>query len=149
MKSDCYVPIGVPVIRGNNISDTRELVGDFVHITEQQADELRACNVVTDDLVFPHRGAIGEVAIVPADASESTRRSRSPRRQDRAANREQCLPAHRVYWSSGRPRVAWRRASNRCSRPQRNHCWANSSTLMDLPSGAGLVLVMDARATNQ
>src|SRR5262249_38985503 len=30
-------------------------------------DELRACNVYADDLVFPHRGAIGQAAIVPSD----------------------------------------------------------------------------------
>lgn len=30
MKSDCYVSAGVPVIRGNNISDTRELIGEMV-----------------------------------------------------------------------------------------------------------------------
>ena len=29
MKSDRYVPVDIPVIRRNNISDTRELVGDF------------------------------------------------------------------------------------------------------------------------
>src|SRR5215471_16376191 len=47
MKADRYVASGVPVIRGNNISDTRALVGD---------------------LVFPHRGAIGQVGIVPGGA---------------------------------------------------------------------------------
>lgn len=70
MKSDCYVPSGVPVIRGSNISDSLLLTGDFVYITEEKADELRSCNVYADDLVFPHRGAIGEVAIVPRDGTE-------------------------------------------------------------------------------
>lgn len=65
MKADTYVAAGVPVIRGTNISDTRALVGDFVFVSDQTADELRACNVFPDDLVFPHRGAIGQVAIVP------------------------------------------------------------------------------------
>jgi type I restriction enzyme S subunit len=70
MKSDAYVASGVPVIRGNNISDTRALVGDFVFVSDQMADELRACNVYAGDLVFPHRGAIGQVAIVPNDGIE-------------------------------------------------------------------------------
>ena len=65
MKADTYVAAGVPVIRGTNISDTRALVGDFVFVSDQTADELRACNVSPGDLVFPHRGAIGQVAIVP------------------------------------------------------------------------------------
>jgi type I restriction enzyme, S subunit len=70
MKADAYVASGVPVIRGNNISDTRSFVGDFVFVSEQTADELRACNVRAGDLVFPHRGAIGQVAIVPEGGPE-------------------------------------------------------------------------------
>jgi len=65
MKADTYVTSGVPVIRGNNISDTRTLAGDFVYVSEQTADELKSCNVFAGDLVFPHRGAIGQVGIVP------------------------------------------------------------------------------------
>src|SRR3990170_883816 len=67
MKADRYVADGVPVIRGNNISDTRALVGDLVFVSEETADELRSCNVFPGDLVFPHRGAIGEVGIIPSD----------------------------------------------------------------------------------
>lgn len=65
MKADTYVASGVPVIRGNNISDTRGFVDEFVYVSEQTADELRACNVFAGDLVFPHRGAIGRVGIIP------------------------------------------------------------------------------------
>ncbi|MGH7563294.1 MAG: restriction endonuclease subunit S [Gemmatimonadota bacterium] len=65
MRSDRYVASGVPVIRGNNISDTRALVGDFVFVSKETADELRSSNVFPGDLVFPHRGAIGQVGIVP------------------------------------------------------------------------------------
>ena len=67
MKADRYVAYGVPVIRGNNISDTRAFTGDLVFVSGETADELRSCNVFPGDLVFPHRGAIGEVGIVPSD----------------------------------------------------------------------------------
>jgi len=67
MKANCYVVSGVPVIRGNNLSDTRSFRGDFVCISEATADSMRSSNVFADDLVFPHRGAIGEVGIVPQD----------------------------------------------------------------------------------
>ena len=70
MKSDCYVASGVPVIRGNNISDTRELVGEMVYITPDKAEELRSCIIYADDLFFPHRGAIGQVGIVPRNGAE-------------------------------------------------------------------------------
>ena len=65
MKSDCYVPSGVPVIRGTNISDTRELVGELVYITPEKAEEVKSSIIFADDLFFPHRGSIGLVGIVP------------------------------------------------------------------------------------
>lgn len=65
MKADLYVDAGVPVIRGNNLSQGRRLAGEFVYISEATADALQSCNVKPGDLVFPHRGAIGEVGIIP------------------------------------------------------------------------------------
>jgi type I restriction enzyme, S subunit len=67
MKRDRYEATGVPVIRGYNISDTRALTGGFAYVSQETADELRASNVFAGDLVFPHRGAIGQVGIVPID----------------------------------------------------------------------------------
>jgi type I restriction enzyme S subunit len=70
MKSECYVSSGVPVIRGNNIGDTREFVGEMVYITPELANQLGNAIVHADDLVFPHRGAIGQVGIVPRNNTE-------------------------------------------------------------------------------
>ncbi|AOH35462.2 restriction endonuclease subunit S [Luteimonas sp. JM171] len=67
MKADCYVAEGVAVIRGSNLGKGRLLSGDFVFITDEKAAELGNANLKPGDLVFPHRGAIGEVGIVPAD----------------------------------------------------------------------------------
>lgn len=64
MKSDCYVKNGIAVIRGTNISSGRQFANDFVYITKNKADKLKSSNVFKYDLVFPHRGAIGEVGIV-------------------------------------------------------------------------------------
>ena len=67
MKSECYVDEGIPVIRGTNITEGPDFKGVFVFITEGKADELGSCNVYQNDLVFPHRGSIGEVGIVLDD----------------------------------------------------------------------------------
>lgn len=67
MKSDCYVDEGIPVIRGKNLGERPDFISDFVYITEKKADELLGCNVFKGDLVFPHRGAIGEVGLVTKD----------------------------------------------------------------------------------
>lgn len=67
MKSDCYVESGIPVIRGTNITGGPDFEGEFVYITEEKADTLGSSNVYQGDLVFPHRGAIGEVGILQED----------------------------------------------------------------------------------
>jgi len=67
MKADVYSSAGVPVIRGTNISETRSWKGDWVYIPEAFADAMPRCVVRAGALVFPHRGSIGEVAIVPRD----------------------------------------------------------------------------------
>ncbi|MGY4831489.1 restriction endonuclease subunit S [Sphaerotilaceae bacterium SBD11-9] len=67
MKSDCYVSSGVRVVRGTNLTGGRLFSGEFVHITAEKAEELNSANLQPNDLVFPHRGAIGEVGIVPKD----------------------------------------------------------------------------------
>ncbi|MHB1200950.1 MAG: restriction endonuclease subunit S [Polaromonas sp.] len=65
MKSDCYVASGIPVVRGTNISDTRDLVGEMVYITPEKAEEVQSSIIFADDLFFPHRGSIGLVGLVP------------------------------------------------------------------------------------
>ena len=67
MKSDVYTLSGVPVIRGTNISTSRAWRNEWVYVSDDFADGLPNCNVREGDLVFPHRGSIGEVAIVPGD----------------------------------------------------------------------------------
>ena len=67
MKSDCYVDDGVRVVRGTNISSGRTFSGNFVFITHEKAKELGGANLQPNDLVFPHRGSIGEVGVVPND----------------------------------------------------------------------------------
>ncbi len=68
MKADTYTQSGVPVIRGMNISDSRAWKGDWVFISDDFADSMPRCVVKAGDLVFPHRGSIGEVALIPQDA---------------------------------------------------------------------------------
>jgi type I restriction enzyme S subunit len=67
MKADCYVETGVALIRGTNLGNGKSLSGEFVFITSEKANELGNANLKPRDLVFPHRGAIGEVGIVPDD----------------------------------------------------------------------------------
>ncbi|TDC36144.1 restriction endonuclease subunit S [Micromonospora sp. 15K316] len=60
-----YVAAGVPVVRGVNLARGIFVDDDFVYIEPQKADELIAANVAPGDLIFTHRGTIGQVSMVP------------------------------------------------------------------------------------
>src|SRR4030042_5733969 len=62
---DNFVGSGVPVIRGNNLTEYRFLNKDFVFVTESKADELAASVALPEDIVITHRGSLGQVGIIP------------------------------------------------------------------------------------
>ena len=65
IKSENFVDSGVPVIRGNNFNFHKYISGDFVYLTEGKANELKGSICRSDDLVFTHRGTIGQVGLIP------------------------------------------------------------------------------------
>ncbi|TGL53550.1 restriction endonuclease subunit S [Leptospira kemamanensis] len=71
MKSELYTSSGIPVIRGTNLTGGRKLTGDWVFISNETAKQLQGCIVNIGDLVFPHRGSIGEVGIITNDENNS------------------------------------------------------------------------------
>ena len=64
MKADTYTTRGIPVVRGVNIWSGRSLVGDWVFVSEEFARQIPNCIAWPGDLVLPHRGSIGEVALI-------------------------------------------------------------------------------------
>ncbi|MGI8335260.1 restriction endonuclease subunit S [Actinomadura scrupuli] len=60
-----YVAHGVPVVRGINLARGIFHDDEFVYITEGKADELANANLAPGDLVFTHRGTIGQVSMIP------------------------------------------------------------------------------------
>jgi type I restriction enzyme, S subunit len=65
IKAENFVESGVPVIRGKNFNFNKYIDGDFVYICDEKADELEKSNCFPDDLVFTHRGTIGQVGLIP------------------------------------------------------------------------------------
>jgi len=65
IKADNFVDSGVPVIRGTNLNYYKYVDGKFVFLTEDKADQLRSSNCFPGDLVFTHRGTLGQVGIIP------------------------------------------------------------------------------------
>lgn len=64
-----YVPFGVPVIRGQNMSGT-VVSGDFVYVSDEKSKALKANTAAPGDLVFTQRGTLGQVCSVPAGYHE-------------------------------------------------------------------------------
>jgi type I restriction enzyme S subunit len=65
IKTDNFVSAGVPIIRGNNLTSGRFRAEDFAFLTEEKADELANANAYPGDLVFTHRGTLGQVGLIP------------------------------------------------------------------------------------
>ena len=68
IKKENFVDEGVPVIRGNNL--TSEYFNDdgFVFLTDKKADELNFASAYRNDIIFTHRGTLGQVAIIPPNS---------------------------------------------------------------------------------
>ncbi|NEA85147.1 restriction endonuclease subunit S [Streptomyces sp. SID7958] len=62
-----YVNTGVPVVRGVNLARGIFIDDDFVFITNEKADEIMSANVDPGDLIFTHRGTIGQVSMIPRE----------------------------------------------------------------------------------
>ena len=69
IKVETFTPTGVPIISGQHLHGSR--VNDeprFNFISEKHAERLRGANVRKGDVIFTHRGNIGQVAYVPKNA---------------------------------------------------------------------------------
>lgn len=67
MKAHNYTDAGVMVVRGQNITEDARIAGEFVYVSPEFAQRLGTARLRGGDLVFPHRGAIGRVGLVPND----------------------------------------------------------------------------------
>jgi len=65
LKVDNFISQGVPVIRGSNLNHYAFTDSKFVYVSEEKAMSLKRSLAYPDDLVFTHRGTIGQVGIIP------------------------------------------------------------------------------------
>ena len=93
-----YTEDGIPVVRGNNLrSDRRFLDEDFVFISEQKAASLASNTACPGDLVFTQRGTLGQVALIPEQASFA-RYVISQSQMKLSVNTSLVLPEFVYYW---------------------------------------------------
>ncbi|WP_082077885.1 restriction endonuclease subunit S [Thermus filiformis] len=69
IRVETFVSEGMPVISGQHLNGWRldDTVG-YNFITREHADRLKRANVQRGDVVFTHRGNIGQVAYIPANS---------------------------------------------------------------------------------
>lgn len=65
LKVDNFIEKGVPVIKGQNLNQNGFEDENFSFVSEEKAQSLKRCLAYPDDLVFTHRGTIGQVGIIP------------------------------------------------------------------------------------
>jgi type I restriction enzyme, S subunit len=64
IKTENFVAEGVPIIRGQNLVNGF-IDNNFVYLTEGKAQELRSAAAYPGDIVFTHRGTLGQVGQIP------------------------------------------------------------------------------------
>ena len=94
-----YLPQGVPVVRGVNLRKGIFLDDEFVFIDDTTADRMPGANLAPGDLVFTHRGTIGQVSMIPRSA-RYPRYVLSTSQVKARLNSNRALPEFYYYWFS-------------------------------------------------
>ncbi|MCD0462966.1 restriction endonuclease subunit S [Roseiconus lacunae] len=68
IKTDTFVDTGVPIVNGQQLNGLLLQDGKNNFITESHAEKLHKSLVYRGDLVFTHRGTIGQVSLVPNES---------------------------------------------------------------------------------
>lgn len=100
ISSKFFVDFGVPVIRGNNLTEDWNVFVDdgFVFVTEEKAKSLNTY-ANRGDLIFTAAGTIGQVGIIPEDSMYS--KYVISNKQLRARLNEKIVnPKYAYYWFS-------------------------------------------------
>lgn len=90
---------GVPVIRGVNLDGKRSRFLDygFAYVSTEKADELARNLAFPGDMVFTQRGTLGQVAIIPDDAS-AERYVVSQSQMKLTVDSRKAHPRYLYYW---------------------------------------------------
>jgi type I restriction enzyme S subunit len=97
IRKENYVAKGVPVVRGVNLARGTFCDDEFVYVTEGKADELINANLISGDLVFTHRGTIGQVSMIPR-LSRFSRYVLSSSQVKARLDESRAIPEFYYYW---------------------------------------------------
>ena len=94
-----YVPEGVPVVRGVNLRKGIFVDDEFVFINDDAASRMPGANLIAGDLVFTHRGTIGQVSMIPRNPRHS-RYVLSTSQVKARLDPSRAIPEFYYYWFS-------------------------------------------------
>ena len=94
-----YVPSGVPMVRGVNLSRGIFIDDEFVFISDEKADRMPGANLAAGDLIFTHRGTVGQVSMIPRQPRYS-RYVLSTSQVKARLDPQKALPEFYYYWFS-------------------------------------------------
>ncbi len=96
IKTDNFISKGVPVIRGSNLNEGGFEEERFVYISEEKAQSLKRSLAYPDDLVFTHRGTIGQVRMIPPNKFPKYLVSQSQLKL--TVNKDYLVPSYLLYF---------------------------------------------------
>lgn len=64
IKTDNFVESGVPILKGQNLTEGWLNEKEFSFLTEEKAEELKSSSACRGDLIFTHRGTLGQVGYI-------------------------------------------------------------------------------------
>ncbi|WP_343241422.1 restriction endonuclease subunit S, partial [Methanoculleus sp. UBA389] len=101
IKVDCFVPSGIPVLNGSNLTGFTLSEDSFNYVTPEKAASLKKAVASRGDVVITHRGTLGQIAYIPVDSkydkyviSQSQFRVR--------CKKDEMLPEYMVYFFHSR-----------------------------------------------
>jgi len=68
IKVDCFVPSGIPVLNGSNLTGFTLSEDSFNYVTPEKAASLKKAVASRGDVVITHRGTLGQIAYIPVDS---------------------------------------------------------------------------------
>jgi type I restriction enzyme S subunit len=68
IKVDCFVPSGVPVLNGSNLSGFVLGEESFNYVTPEKATSLNKAVASRGDVVITHRGTLGQIVYIPGNS---------------------------------------------------------------------------------
>ena len=68
IKVECYVPSGVPVLNGSNLTGFTLTEETFNYVTPEKADSLKRAVASRGDIIITHRGTLGQIVYIPEDS---------------------------------------------------------------------------------